>query len=207
MDRNESYYKAVKIEDAELFKHGLETNIGNALIYGELLAIDPVSYPEIDENYMFIKKIKEKYVMKTRVVTEVDSKGKTRTKTETYYEWDVVKRESIEANKLTLLGEEFNVSQFNLSGEEYIKTIKESSSVRYKYYGVPSKIKGTIFANLSKGTISNNNIPIYANMTIAEVIESLDSDLLGIVFWIIWILLICGVVYGFYYLDNDWLNR
>ena len=35
-DKNEKYYKAVKIsENEELFKYGMETNVGNALVYGD----------------------------------------------------------------------------------------------------------------------------------------------------------------------------
>lgn len=32
------------------------------------------------------------------------------------------------------------------------------------------------------------------------------KELVKVLFWLIWIILITGVVYGFYYLDNDWLN-
>lgn len=46
-DKNEIYNKAVKIESSDLFQHGLDTDVGNAFVYGELKAVDTVTYPEI----------------------------------------------------------------------------------------------------------------------------------------------------------------
>lgn len=40
---NEKYNKAVKIEDSGLFEYGMRTNIGDAFIYGDLIAVDTVS--------------------------------------------------------------------------------------------------------------------------------------------------------------------
>lgn len=47
MDQNEKYNKAVKIETQDLFEYGMRTNIGNAFVYGDLLAVDTVTYPEM----------------------------------------------------------------------------------------------------------------------------------------------------------------
>ena len=48
----------------------------------------------------------------------------------------------------------------------------------------------------------------YENMKIDETVERLtsDSNIGIIIFWIIWIVLIGLCVYGFYYIDNDWLE-
>lgn len=51
MDKNEKYNKAVKIEDQELFEYGMRTDIGNAFVYGNLEAVDTVTYPEIGGKY------------------------------------------------------------------------------------------------------------------------------------------------------------
>lgn len=88
LDRNEKYNKAIKIESSELFEYGMRTNVGYAFVYGNLKAVDTVSYPEINGEYMYIEKIEEHYNMHTRTVTTTDSKGKTHTKTETYWSWD-----------------------------------------------------------------------------------------------------------------------
>ena len=46
-DKNAKYNKAVKIESTDLFQYGMNTNVGNAFVYGELKAVDTVTYPEI----------------------------------------------------------------------------------------------------------------------------------------------------------------
>lgn len=44
------------------------------------------------------------------------------------------------------------------------------------------------------------------NINIEETIEYLESSGGVIIFWILWILLTCGCVFGFYYIDNEWLE-
>lgn len=45
LDRNEKYNKAIKIESSDLFEYGMRTNVGYAFVYGDLKAVDTVSYP------------------------------------------------------------------------------------------------------------------------------------------------------------------
>lgn len=205
-DNNAKYNKALKIDNEELFKYGMETNAGNAFIYGELKAKDPVSYPGVEGKYLYIKKIDEEYVMKTRTVTSKDSKGNTITKTETYWEWEEVKRENKSSKEVSFLNQIFKANQFNLPGEDYIKTIKKSSDYRCKFYGIPETIKGTIFTVLKDRNIESKNINFYRDNSIKETIEYFESDS-TIFFWIIWIVLTVGAVWGFYYLDNSWLEN
>ena len=61
LDRNEKYNKAIKIESSDLFEYGMRTNVGYAFVYGDLKAVDTVSYPEINGEYMYIEKIEEHY--------------------------------------------------------------------------------------------------------------------------------------------------
>ena len=68
LDRNEIYNKAVKIETSELFQYGMRTNVGSAFVSGTLEAVDPVSYPEIEGEYLYLEKVKERYTMHTRQV-------------------------------------------------------------------------------------------------------------------------------------------
>ena len=67
------------------------------------------------------------------------------------------------------------------------------------------KLTGTIFINIKDNNIGNNII--FYESTINDTIEILESEAYIIIFWIVWILLIVVSTYGFYYLDNNWLNR
>lgn len=204
MDKEEKYNKALKIINKDIFEYGMKTNVGNAFVYGQLEAIDTVSYDDIPGEYLRIKKVREVYTRHTRVVTHTVN-GKLKTKTETYWSWDYDGSEIKTSEKVKFLDIEFNTNKFIIPEGDYIDTIKTSHNVRYKYYGYPSKLNCTIFSYLSDNSISNNT-NIY-NLTIEETIESLQSNAVIVFFWICWIAFICILVYGFYYLDNNWLNN
>ena len=208
MDKNEIYNKAVKIENTDLFQYGMDTNVGNAFVYGDLEAVDTVTYPEISGEYMYVEKVKERYTKHTRQVAHtktVNGKTKTYYTTETYWTWDRVGSEDIKCNEISFLGIAFRSNKFDIPNTEYIDTIKESSDIRYQYYGTRAEYTGTIFTDLRNGTISDST-PFYNGMTIEETINSLESSCGEIFFWIVWILLTIVCVFGFYYLDNKWLE-
>lgn len=206
LDANEKYNKAIKIDTLDLFEYGMRTNIGNAFVYGDLKAVDTVSYPEIDGVYMYIEKIEEHYNMHTRTVTTTDSKGKTHTRTETYWSWDYAGSEEQKCSEITFLGHIFPSNKVEFPSTEHIDTIKESSHVRHKYYGVDTEYIGTIFTDLRSDTITNNT-PFYVNMTIEQTVKHLETGSYVILFWIFWIILTGFCVYGFYYADNNWLKN
>ena len=205
LDANEIYNKAVKIDSADLFQYGMDTNVGNAFVYGDLLAVDTVTYSEIGGLYMYIEKVKEKYTKHTRTVTYKDSNGKTHTKKETYWTWDRVDSEDKQCQKISFCGIVFDSNKIDFPSAYHIDTIKESSNIRYQYYGVDTKYAGTIFTDLRDHTISDDT-DFYSNKNIGETIKQLESGGGVILFWIFWIVLICGLVFGFYYLDNKWLE-
>lgn len=208
VDINEIYNKALKIEnDEDVFQHGMDTNIGNAFIHGELKAIDTVTFSEIDGKYMYVKKVEEHYNMHTRTYTTTDGKGHTRIHTQTYWSWDYAGKETKKCKKLSFCGVKFKSEKINIPRASYIQTIKKSSHVRFKYYGVEMKYTGTIFAELKDGTIPDDSC-FYENKSIDETMDELVSNgkVAQIIFWVIWTILIIGVIFGFYYLDNEWLE-
>lgn len=205
MDANEKYNKAVKIESQELFRYGMDTNVGYAFVYGDLIALDPVSYPEIEGEYLSIEKVKERYTMHTRTVTTTVN-GKTETETETYWTWDVVGRENKQAKRVEFKGIEFDSNKFNLPSESYLTTIKTSSHVRYKYYVSSTEHTGTIFGYLANKDIEGTGVAFYDGLTIEETTEMLDSNVYLIIFWMFWIVLTGFAVYFFYYAENRWLH-
>lgn len=206
MDSQEKYNKAIKVESPELFKYGMDTNVGNAFIYGNFKALDTVGFPEIEGQYLSVKKVKEKYTMHTRTVTTTVN-GKTTTRTETYWTWDKVGSEELKAKTISFCDIKFQYSQFNQLGNDYIKTIQESSHIRYKYYAHPAESKGTVFAYLANGNIGEDGATYFKDRVIDEVIDDLDNNFMMYIFWIIWIMLIVAVTYGFYQLENRWLEN
>ena len=208
LDADEVYNKAAKIEDAELFEYGMRTNAGNAFVYGDLKAVDTVTFPDINGEYMYVRKITEEYTRHTRTVTKtktVNGETKTYTETEVYWTWDEVDRESKTCNEITFLGVTFNTNKIDIPGAGYITTVYESSRVRDVYYGTSTEHVGTIFTDLRDNTIKDRT-PFYKNCTVNETVERLKAIDWTIGFWILWIFVIGGCVYGFYYIDNRWLE-
>ena len=206
MDRNEKYNKAVKIENnTDLFQYGMDTNVGNAFVYGELKSVDTVTYPEIGGAYMYVEKVEEHYNMHTETYTTTDSKGHTQVHTRTYWSWDYAGSEDKEGKEISFCGIKFPIKKIDYPSPDYIETIKESYYVRYKYYGTATEYKGTVFTALKDKTIEDGS-SFYEDSKIPEVIDRLESGIWNVVFWIFWILLTGFAVFGFYYLDNEWLE-
>lgn len=206
MTEHQKYNTALQIEkDSDLFSYGMKTDVGNAFIYGDLKAVDTVTYPELGGEYMYIEKVKEKYTMHTRTVVHRTSSGSTYTTTQTYWTWDRVGSEDKKCKEISFCGIVFNSNKIDIPSADYIDTIKESSHIRYKYYGTDIEYTGTIFTELKENTISNDSY-FYNNKNIAETIECLESGSELIIFWFVWILLIVASVFGFCYLDNRWLE-
>ena len=62
---------------------------------------------------------------------------------------------------------------------------------------------------LPKTTEFNKRIhkqKFYENMDIEKTVDHLESNGWLFIFWFFWIILIAGCVYGFYYIDNKWLE-
>ena len=215
MDKNEIYNKAVKIESTDLFQYGMDTNVGNAFVYGDLVAVDTVTYPEIGGEYIYVKKVEERYERHERTVIKEDSDGNTYTEVEVYYEWDTENIDSLHANEIKFCGIMLPYSKIDLPSSSHIETIKgdkvyswksgEYVKVRFKYYGVSTKYTGTIFTDLRNKTISDNT-NFYNGMNIEETVEHLQSGGGEIIFWILWILLTGGCVFVFFCIDNKWLE-
>ncbi|MDO4285248.1 MAG: hypothetical protein Q4C60_07900 [Eubacteriales bacterium] len=204
-EKNAEYQKAIHIQNAELFRHGMNTNVGNAFVYGDLEAVKPVTFEEIGGNYIYVRKVEEHYTMHTRTVTTTDSKGRTHTTTQVYWQWDYAGEEEIVCKEITFCGENFSVEKISMPEAHYLQTINPNSDIRFKYYGVNAKLTGTIYTNLSDSTISNNS-DFFEDKTPEEALEICISGAGIVVFWIFWVLLICVMVAGFYYADNKWLE-
>lgn len=207
-EQNQEYYQAVKIEeDAEVFQYGMRTNIGKAFVSGVLEAVAPVTYPELGGKYASVKKVKEKYTEHWKTVDDYDEDGnKIGSHKESYWTWDVVGREEIHCESIRFLDVDFDYGKIPFPDSYYLETIKESSDTRFKYYAVDTSYQGAIYADLRDKTISEAVFVEGCNAREAE--ERLVSSGKGalIAFWIFWIALTGGAIYGFYYFDNKWLE-
>lgn len=231
-ESNERYYKALKITDADQFQYGLQTSIGNALVYGSVNAVKPVSMPEVNGEWFYIECVKERYTKKTRTVTETDSKGNSTTKTEVYYEWDRVNSEKLNADRFLFMGRDFENNLYGIptSRIELSEFAKEKDKVhwnylyednyffesvgdvRYYFYAIPKEFNATLEVKLKQNEIASwqdtKNITTHYESTIPQVMDGIESkeQVVGVIFWVVWCALICAAVVGFCYLDNWWIE-
>lgn len=209
LDKVQQYNTALPIDTQEMFEYGMNTNVGNAFVYGDLSVVDAVSYDEIDGEYWYVYKSIQEYRMHTRTVTETytgsDGKTHTRTRTEVYWSWDEVESESKTCTKVVFLGVQFPQSKFSYPYTQHIDTVDAGYHKRFVFEGVPTNFTGTIYTKLKDGDISDNN-SLYINKNIEETRDTLISFNWCYVFWIFWIVLTVGMVFGFYYIDNRWLE-
>lgn len=203
LEKYQEYDTAVRVDTEEQFRYGMRTNIGQAFVYGKLDTVDPVTYPEVQGNYSYIKKEEQKYTKHERTVTYKED-GETKTKTEEYWTWDTKKTESKTSTKITFLNVEFNYGMISFPPSHQIAIVKTGKNKRNVYYGTETTFTGTIYTTLKNNTISNTKF--YNSKTISDTIDSLESGYQLVIFWILWILLIAGLVFGFYYLENNWLD-
>lgn len=208
---NEKYTTAVQIEDQEEFNYAMKTSFGNALVYGELKAVTPVTYPELGGKYLYVRKVEERYRRHTRQVKHtrtVNGKTETYYTTEVYYSWDYSGCDSIQSDFVYFLGEKFEIKKFNLPYGQRTQLEDGTmyhvpyANIRYYYETIPCSFNTTIFANLNGGDIGNN-IEMFINETPKSVVENKTSseDIPVIIFWVIWIG--CQMVVVVYFVKSD----
>ena len=207
---NEKYYKALKINnDEEQFKYALKTNLGYTLAEGKIEAINGVSIEDIEGNYLSIRKVKEKYTKHTRKVAHtrtVGNKTETYYTTEIYWTWDYAGEEEFHTEKFGFLGEEFDFETIDFKNEEYKETKNESYYIRYKFYIIPTEFNGCLFTYINNNTITENEF--YYNTNIQNIITEKENSVKtsAIAFWIIWVIIIGFIDFGYMNLENKYLE-
>lgn len=209
MLKHQEYNLALQIDNnKDMFEYGMRTDVGNAYVYGTLKCLDPVTFEEIGGQYSAVEKVKEKYTRHTRLVTKTRTlpNGKTQTYTEeeVYWTWDKVDSWIKRSTRILFVDVEFKYGEIGFPGASHVETIKESSNIRYVYYGAPIESVGTLYAKLENNTINESSFHI--NKTIEEVHKYHTSSGAIVLFWIGWILLTGLLVFGFIYIDNHWLE-
>lgn len=208
MLKNQEYNLALQIDNnKDMFEYGMSTNVGPAYVHGTLKCLDPVTFEEIGGQYSAVEKVKERYTQHQRTVTKtrtVNGKTQTYTEIEYYWTWDKIDSWQKHATKISFVDVEFKYGEIGFPSANHIKTIKESSKIRYVYYGRPIEVTGTLYSKLENNTINESSF--YYNQSIEAVHKRHTSSGDLILFWFGWIILTGFLVFGFVYIDNHWLE-
>lgn len=204
------YRQAAQIDkNGEQFELALNTDIGNAFVEGNIKTIDTVKHPKLNGEWMSIDARYQKYTMHTRVVTytTTDSKGRSKThhRTETYWTWDLYKREHHTSNKLKFLGVELPISKFKFNNCQQSIIVDNGYHRRICFTMIPKTLFGTAFMTIRNKSI-DGHAEFYNNTSIKPLYEYYTTSYAVTIFWIIWIILIIGGVILFFVSDNLWLH-
>jgi hypothetical protein len=210
LDKLQEYNTALKIPDnnTELFKYAIDTDVGNVFVEGKLKFLDPVSIKDIKGQYSYISRELEKYTRHTRVVTEtyyVDGKAKTRTKTEVYWTWDHQKTDKWESKKINFNGVDLPADKIDIPGTKHHSTVGCGYHLRYVYRVRDVEWQGTAYAKIKDHTFESK-ADFRVDTDIEKMLEYYTIFNWLWVFWPLWIILTGGLVVGFYYIDNRWLE-
>lgn len=225
----EKYYKALRVEENDMFDYARKTNVGNVLTFGSCEGISPVSLPELTNSYTLITKSTERYT--EHIETETDEDGNTTTTVT--YSWDSYGSNSREyVDKVHFMGSDFPISMFHfgsglrlsLNGNTVESKYKSKVSSNYLYKGstvfhsvgdlryyysyIPVEFNGTMFLKTNGESSLGNSEAFYYGKNISEVLQG-KSDGVGknlLVFRIIWFIVIVASLAGFFYIDNRWLE-
>ena len=211
-DKNEIYSKSVTIDSNEMFKYGIDTNIGDSFSYGKLFAVDTVDMDDL-HGYMYIARELEEYTKHYRTVTETHrrSDGTTYTthRREEYWTWDHVRTDTKHNVKVNFCGVEFFTKDFPIPSSYHLKTVSCGYHKRYNYSVIDNEYVGTLFADLDNHYISKERVEpkFMKNVNIENALEEFTIPTQFVLFfWIPWIILTIVLVIVFYYVDNKWLE-
>lgn len=206
-ETNEKFTTATQITDDQQFQYALDTDLGNVIAYGKLVAEQPVSADDLDGKYAILTKITERYTRHTREVTYTDSKGHTHSRTEVYWTWDEIDRKKDSTETYMFMGASFPADKFSVTAHQQGDTIYDSRLVRHYYEAVDANMVGSIHTQIKDHMIADNN-RFYTDAEPQAVVNLAirQGNIAIILFGVLWIALTVGAVYGFCALENRWLD-
>lgn len=204
-DKNQKYFRALKVEDYNTFNYTIKTEVGGMLSYGEFKATNPVSYKDVKGEYFYIEKVTEKYTRHTRQVSYKCGKI-TCYRTETYYTWDFLNKDSKHTDSFVYMNNKYPYTKLKFNNTKYIDT-QTFGDIRYVYSGSPVKFKGSLYSVAKNKDITQNEV--YINKNIKEVLKDkeIEGSSVSTVFWFIWIVLGVVLVIVFVARENRYLNK
>ena len=152
----------------------------------------------------------QRYQSHTRVVAYAVPNGKggttTRYRTETYWSWDTISHTCTHSPTVTYCGVRFPFAKFDYSWVA-AKTSKHSTGYHKRdiVHVRPASFVATVFAEAKGCDLAGRGISL-TSMGIEAYRKDLTTSHAVLVFWIVWGLIVGGMVAAFYVTENDWLE-
>ena len=207
---NLEYRQAAQITDTNEFAQAMKTDVGNAFVHGKFSAVTPVSYKHLKGKYTSIYADYQKYTMHTRIVTYTvyDSKGRPhrRTRTETYWTWDIYKTDSTNSPTVRYIGSEFPFYKFNYTRIDWkYNTVKTGFNKRIKFTMIPTNFNAAAYTELRNGTVTDGTT-LHQGTSIDKMYEDFTTSHATTIFWVLWGILMIVSVSVFVIIENNWME-
>jgi len=205
-EKNMEVISSVKVNTPDEFSYIKRTDVGRFIAEGSITPVKPVSISDIDGEYMTIRKTTERYTHHTRIVHVRVGKS-TVPQIQHYWTWDVIHTDDFNPDSVIFLGQRivFNDVRLHID-EKHVATINESNNIRYIYHVRQLSTDGAMTGICENK--SYNNLSFKEGKTIEGIIKSSEnkSTIMTALFWILWNILMAGVIFLFYSLENEWLE-
>lgn len=208
--------EAHQVSDSLKFSYLKRTDAGDFLAESTLEAINPVSIKDIPGEFLEIRKETEKYTYHVQTYTTTDGKGHTTVHTRTYYSWDSQGTPSKwVVDSVSFLGAGFKLSevggfshrpQSDTTIYENSRVFHLAGDIRYCYYTYPRSTKGVMRGRCEDKEYKD--LMFTSGGQIERIIKRAERNIKSVpwIFWALWILFLGFGVFGFYYIENDWLE-
>lgn len=132
------YQTAIQTKNDNEFNYSIDTQQGKILAEVTVKQVDTVKFPEMNKEFPRVRKIQERYTQHERTVCETEYRTEYETQTvpdgeggyttetvavevpyeechqETYYSWDEIDSQEVEATKVNMAGREYPMNMFLL---------------------------------------------------------------------------------------------
>ena len=188
-DKHDVYTNAIQAETEEEFVKAIQ-NKQNVIASDKLVANELVTHKNLDGEYALIRISHYQKVTKTRIVTYTEG-GKTKTRSEIYYDWNFMGSELIHGDSFSFMGYTFAYEEVDLP-DRHVKEYDMNGFEQDTYYVVDNNAAGTMMVSFDDN--GEMKTEFYENMSIEEAISSSNSNvglIVFIIFWSIGVLLLC----------------
>ena len=143
------------IQSEEEFENSQQN--GPNLIYGSLITEDPVTIPNDNEEYIYIRKAREEYKFTPYLDPDAEPEELS-VRARGIYQWVETDVEVKQAQYCEIYDLELQMVPNAFADAKQIKVEQISDNERYVYYGIPVNTKGTMFVKLGGNEVTEASV-------------------------------------------------
>ena len=207
IDKQLAYRQAVQIADTNEFAHAMKTDVGFALVEGDLHTPKPVSMAKCDGTWLRIVASYQEYRMHTQHYTTTDSKGHVHHHTRHYWSWDTYDVKKAHADEVNFCGSTFMFEEFDYKDvkDAHHQVVDNGFHKRIVFNCLPKDFHATISSRLYDNSIHDKPV-LLEGMDLAEAYEYYTTSHAVAIFWCCWVVFMILVCLVFYRFENEWLE-